>query len=85
MVLSDPEGKPLENHSSGVSPNRSKMGQRPRKDWLVAVGQGRSPASTRSGAETAAIRKKVDLPKLSFSGLEQVNGPNVVRTQDQYY
>lgn len=54
-----------------MSPKRDKKAtQKPRKDWLVAVGRGLSPSSTMSGQDIAA-RKKVDAENLSFRGLEQ--------------
>lgn len=68
MAVGDPLGKPQDRLSS-LSPKRDKAKQKPRKDWLVAVGQGLSPASTRS-ENGATARKKVDPPKFSFSGLE---------------
>lgn len=49
---------------------------KPRQDWLVAVGQGHSPARTlrreSRGGGSKPRRKKFDTARLSFGGLEQV-------------
>ena len=49
---------------------------KPRQDWLVAVGQGHSPARTlrreSRGPGSKPRRKKFDTARLSFGGLEQV-------------
>ena len=56
---------------------RQRRKPKPRQDWLVAVGQGHSPARTlrresRGGARSKPRRKKFDTARLSFGGLEQV-------------
>lgn len=63
---------------SSVSPIRDRGGLKPRPDWLVTVGQGRSPARTlRRGSRgrrnsKSSRPKKFDTVRLSFGGLEQV-------------
>ena len=55
-------------------PQRAKP--KPRQDWLVAVGQGHSPARTlrreSRGVGSKPRRKKFDTARLSFGGLEEV-------------
>lgn len=69
-MLSDLQGKSPEKRRSSVSPRRGQRSRKPRKDWLVAVGQGQSPASTRGQEDAMIKRKKFDISSLSFSGLE---------------
>lgn len=53
--------------------------RKPRQEWLVAIGQGRSPARTlrreskgSSKNRRSSGRKKFDKARLSFGGLEKV-------------
>lgn len=78
MVLSDPQGKVQERRRGSVSPSRDRDRRKPRRDWLVAVGQGHSPASTRSRQDDSKSSsspnkrsKKFDVDSLTFSGLEE--------------
>lgn len=73
------EDVPSEAAANDRSRQRSRP--RPRQDWLVAVGQGHSPARTirrenRGGgganSSKSPRRKKFDTARLSFGGLEQV-------------
>lgn len=74
MVLSDPQGKTPERRRNSVSPRRERGRRKPRQEWLVAVGQGQSPASTRSRdskGNSPSGMKKIDVDTLSFKGLER--------------
>eukprot|EP00903_Cladosiphon_okamuranus_P013009 g12138.t1 len=57
---------------------------KPRQDWLVAVGQGHSPARTlrreSRGPGSKPRRKKFDTARLSFGGLEQEQDPRPLRS-----
>lgn len=78
MVVSEASAK--DRRRSSVSPIREKVRRKPRQDWLVAVGQGHSPARTltresRGRRNSKSPRtKKFDSARLSFGGLEQVRG-----------
>lgn len=80
MVEGDRQGKPQEGQRSSVSPTRDRGRQKPRQEWLVAVGRGLSPASTRkmeagsSSNSPAGRKKKFDVDSLSFTGLERQVG-----------
>lgn len=65
--------------SSSLSPTRDRGRRKPRQEWLVAVGQGQSPNSTRhldpgSSSNSPARKKKFDVNSLSFTGLERQVG-----------
>lgn len=73
-------GDPQERRLSSVSPTRDRGRRKPRQEWLVAVGQGRDPASTRNmeagscSNSPAGRKKKFDVDSLSFTGLERQVG-----------
>eukprot|EP00752_Nemacystus_decipiens_P007655 g6843.t1 len=62
-----------EDEPDKTRPQRARP--KPRQDWLVAVGQGHSPARTlrreSRGPGSKPRRKKFDTARLSFGGLEQ--------------
>jgi len=83
MVVSE------DRRRSSVSPIRERVRRKPRQDWLVAVGQGHSPARTlrresrgRRNSKSSRANKKFDAIRLSFGGLEQVRG-GVLRRADR--
>lgn len=79
MVVSETTGKDSSRRGSSASPIRERLRRKPRQDWLVTVGQGRSPARTlrreskgRATSRSPGRSKKFDSARLSFGGLEQV-------------
>eukprot|EP00903_Cladosiphon_okamuranus_P013008 g12137.t1 len=80
MVVSEATTK--DRRRSSVSPIRERVRGKPRQEWLVAVGQGHSPARTlkresRGRRNSKSPRtKKFDSARLSFGGLEQDRKPN---------
>ncbi|CAM9509898.1 unnamed protein product [Ectocarpus sp. 4 AP-2014] len=78
MVVSETTGKDSSRRGSSASPIRERLRRKPRQDWLVTVGQGRSPARTlrreskgRATSRSPGRSKKFDSARLSFGGLEQ--------------
>ncbi|CAM9548304.1 unnamed protein product [Ectocarpus sp. 12 AP-2014] len=78
MVVSETSGKDSSRRGSSASPIRERLRRKPRQDWLVTVGQGRSPARTlrreskgRATSRSPGRSKKFDSARLSFGGLEQ--------------
>ncbi|CAM9948277.1 unnamed protein product, partial [Hapterophycus canaliculatus] len=74
MVVSEPTSK---EPGCSLSP-AERVRRKPRQEWLVAVGQGRSPARTlrreskgRAKNRRSSGRKKFDKARLSFGGLEK--------------
>lgn len=72
-------GRVSPGRQSSVSPTRQRASRlKPRQDWLVAVGQGHSPARTlrreskdHRRKSKSSRPKKFDSARLSFGGLEQ--------------
>lgn len=78
MMISDlPSNEGGAERSSVSSLTRQRARLKPRQDWLVTVGQGRSPARTlrresKGRRKSKSSRpKKFDKARLSFGGLEQ--------------
>lgn len=75
MEVGDASSK--DRRRSSVSPMRERARRKPRQDWLVTVGQGRSPARTlrreSKGRRDSKSPRKFDSARLSFGGLEQVS------------
>ncbi|CAM9867991.1 unnamed protein product [Ectocarpus sp. 12 AP-2014] len=78
MVVSETTGKDSSRRGSSASPIRERLRRKPRQDWLITVGQGRSPARTlrreskgRATSRSPGRSKKFDSARLSFGGLEQ--------------
>ncbi|CBN79760.1 hypothetical protein Esi_0014_0054 [Ectocarpus siliculosus] len=90
MVVSETTGKDSSRRGSSASPIRERLRRKPRQDWLVTVGQGRSPARTlrreskgRATSRSPGRSKKFDSARLSFGGLEQDPKPRRSRTPPQ--
>ncbi|CAM9106855.1 unnamed protein product, partial [Ectocarpus fasciculatus] len=83
-------GKDSSRRGSSASPIRERLRRKPRQDWLVTVGQGRSPSRTlrreskgRATSRSPGRSKKFDSARLSFGGLEQDPKPRRSRSPPQ--